>query len=103
MNLDAIMNPVDTFPPSLHREPSIITILPAELLMEIAEQLRATYSLASLASFNACCRQIHESTLPVLFRSLILVTWYMGREFEVEREVRVRKVVDIPTAWDHVR
>lgn len=102
MNLEAIMNPVDTPPPSLHH-PSTISDLPVELVIEIAEQLSATYSLASLASLNVTCRRIHESTLSVLFRSLVLVTRDSEHNLEAEREVRVTDQENIPKAWNHVR
>lgn len=97
------MKPDDTFPPSPRLECNNISALPAELLIEIAEQLAATYSGASLASLNASCRRFHEATLPVLFRSLILVTRDPEDFVEVEREVSVEIKQDIPKAWSHVR
>jgi hypothetical protein len=53
--------------------PSLAT-LPSELLVEIAEHLAATYSLGSLASFNTVSHRVHDTTLSVLYRKLILVT-----------------------------
>lgn len=47
--------------------------LPAELVSEISEYLASSYSLGSLAALNASSRNIHDTTLPVLYRSLVLV------------------------------
>lgn len=47
--------------------------LPAELLHEIARGLAWSYSLDSVPSFNATCRHIYQTTLPALYRKLILL------------------------------
>jgi hypothetical protein len=104
MNLNAITNPVDT-PSASHFMDSTNNLwqLPAELLIEIAEQLAATYRLATLASFNTACRRIHDATLPVLFRSMILVTRDPEDSVEVERATTVTEEDDKPKSWQHVK
>ena len=104
MNLDAITNPVDTASASHFVDSTNnLSQFPAELLIEIAEQLAATYRLATLASLNITCRRIHDATLPVLFRSMILVTRDPEDSVEVEREITVTEEDEMPKSWQHVK
>jgi hypothetical protein len=47
--------------------------LPVELVTEISEYLAASYSFGSLAGLNATCKWIQEATLPILYRTVILL------------------------------
>lgn len=104
MNLNAIMNPVDTSSTSHPIQCSDnLSKLPAELLIEIAEHVVASHRLATLASFKVTCRRIHHATLPALFQSMVLVTRDPEDCVEVERDIPVTGEEYIPRSWQHVK
>jgi hypothetical protein len=77
--------------------------LPGELLTEIAEYLVLTYSLGSLASFNASCCHVYRSTLPSLYQSLILVTREKESYKELDIALPMSEDEPVPEGWKHVR
>jgi hypothetical protein len=102
-NLNTAVDPLD-LPLPRTRNSCLVSKLPEQLLVEVAEHLAATHTLASLAAFNVTCRSIHHHTLPVLFRSLILVTRDPEGYVELERAALVSKKKDpIPKGFQYVQ
>jgi hypothetical protein len=103
VNLNTAIDPLDP-PLPRTRNSCPVAKLPEELLVEVAEHLAATHSLASLAAINVTCRSIHHHTLPVLFRSLILVTRDPEGFIELEKAVPVSKKKDpVPKGFQYVQ
>jgi hypothetical protein len=80
-----------------------LSVLPAELVSEISEYLASTYSLGSLAAFNASPRIIHHGTLPVLYRSLVLVRRDSGGCAEEETALRFDERGTIPVGFQYTK
>jgi hypothetical protein len=83
--------------------PSALDSLPAELLGEIVDHLASTYSLGSLASLNVSCNYLRRLTLPVLYRSLILVRRDKKSFVELDVPPPMRKDQPVPEGYRHVR
>jgi hypothetical protein len=75
----------------------------AELISEISKYLASTYSLGSLAAFNASSRNAHHTTLPVLYRSLVLVRRDPGGCAEEETSLRFEELETIPVGFQYTK
>jgi hypothetical protein len=77
--------------------------LPLELVAEVAEHLVASFSLGSLAAFNAVSHQIHEATLGILYRKLILVTRNPEGFEEQDVAVTIEEGMPICEGWKYTK
>jgi hypothetical protein len=98
------MTPNLTFPEynpgvNLETSPPSFASLPPELLVEVAEQLAASHSLGTLASFNAVSQQLRTISHDILYRSLILVTRDPDGFKEREKDVMIEEGMAIPEGW----
>jgi hypothetical protein len=90
-------------PESASETPPSFGSLPPELVVEVAEQLVASFSLGSLASLNAVSRLLHTITLSILYRSLILVTRDPEGFEEREKDVMIEEGMAIPEGWKYTK
>jgi hypothetical protein len=80
-----------------------LSALPAELISEISEYLASAYSLGSLAALNASSRELRDSTLPVLYRSLVLVRRDPGGCAEEELPLPFVAGGTVPVGFQHTK
>jgi hypothetical protein len=96
------MSSISRSPEPVWETPSLAT-LPPELLVEISEHLAATFSLKSLASLNAVSHQLHDTTLSVLYRKLILVTRDPEGFEERDTSLTIEEGMSICQGWKHTK
>jgi hypothetical protein len=60
-----------------------------EAVMEIAEQLAHSFDFRTLANLNQCCKQLHQETLPVLFKKVVWDKKGCGGSFITDLYLRV--------------
>lgn len=80
-----------------------LSALPAELIGDISEYLASTYSLGSLAALNAASRNLRLPTLPILYRSLVLVRREPGGCAEEETPLRLDERGTIPVGFQYTK
>jgi hypothetical protein len=80
-----------------------LSALPAELIGEISEYLASAYSLGSLAALNASSRDFRHSTLPILYRSLVLVRRDPGGCAEEESPLPFAEGETVPVGFQHTK
>lgn len=91
-----------TAPEPVSHAPSLVA-LPSELLVEISEYLAATFSLGSLAALNAVSHRVHDTTLSVLYRKLILVTRDPEGYKERDTALSIEEGMPLCEGWKHTK
>jgi hypothetical protein len=81
----------------------LLTDLPHEILLEIAEHLSRTNSVRSLANLCEASRQFRDILIPTLYRTVILFKTDPDTKQEVDVDVPTGVGDPMPDAWKHTQ